>query len=956
MKYFLTILTIIFAINTHAQDWTLEAEDDNTTFNSKDGIVTLTSPKGATLWYNKCMSGNTIIEYEARIVPDKRFKDDKGNIRISDLNCFWMADKCGGYGGKFTNNYALQMYYMGYGGNWNRTTRFRRYNGDARGVTQEEFRPRILKEYTDEAHLLKPNHWYKIRLEQQDGHARYFIDGECLVDYVDPQPLTKGYFGFRTTFAKAQLRNFKYTCDSDEEKPITLKWIGKKGKGIVTFGVPFSKGEKNDDVFTLTTDKGVELVHENWRLASWDDGSAKWQGFCAYVPEGCDSLLLELSKPTKTSRLKYVPVTYKIAPFMHGDWTKNTPFYVTLNNEECPVLSHSIESEGKVRTVHKFTGKNFIIRTYQYKGSKEVKLVHTLLVDSTLNHDGLSELSIHFKLPMHGKPYERFVDFDGKEMSVQPLVARRSINLKTMDSITQSMLTHIAQWDGFRLSQLSPNGYSVRKRAASVSPWIGTKEGTRHDGRITVGDSTLSTTFRLNDFWQSYPSTLQVDNARSDTAIVTISLYSPEAEPYSFEHYDTIAHTLEAAYEDVQPGLSTALGIGRTSTIYINESSATHSPILPTPEYLHSRRAFGIWSLPTIENERDSLIESSLNNIMSFYDKEIERNGWYGFFNYGDVMHAYDEFRDEWRYDVGGFAWDNTELGTPAMLWYQFLRTGDAKVWKMAEAMTRHCSEVDTYHFGPHAGLGSRHNVTHWGCGAKESRVSEAWWNRFYYYLSGGDERTGDIMDEVVESDTLLYTLDPMRLAEPRSMYPCTAPARLRLGPDWLGYASNWYTAWERHGNTQCKDKIMAGMQSIAGFRHGFFEGPKALGYNPATGVITNETDSTIQNTNHLMTIMGGFELVNELEMSIPNDGFYQAWLNHASLYKKKALEISKNKFLIPRLNAYAGWRLGKDSLKQEAWDDLLLHIPLKNTRQIWTNDCATWTLDAIFLKETINK
>ena len=53
-------------------------------------------------------------------------------------------------------------------------------------------------------------------------------------------------------------------------------------------------------------------------------------------------------------------------------------------------------------------------------------------------------------------------------------------------------------------------------------------------------------------------------------------------------------------------------------------------------------------------------------------------------------------------------------------------------IWRMAEAMTRHCSEVDTYHIGRLAPLGSRHNVTHWGCGAKEARISQAAFDRFY--------------------------------------------------------------------------------------------------------------------------------------------------------------------------------------------------------------------------------
>lgn len=51
---------------------------------------------------------------------------------------------------------------------------------------------------------------------------------------------------------------------------------------------------------------------------------------------------------------------------------------------------------------------------------------------------------------------------------------------------------------------------------------------------------------------------------------------------------------------------------------------------------------------------------------------------------------------------------------------YSFLRTGAPEIFRMAAAMTRHTSEVDLYHMGEYAGLGSRHNVVHWGCGCKE--------------------------------------------------------------------------------------------------------------------------------------------------------------------------------------------------------------------------------------------
>ncbi|MBQ9284879.1 MAG: hypothetical protein IJ209_01145, partial [Bacteroidaceae bacterium] len=95
--------------------------------------------------------------------------------------------------------------YLGFGGNGNTTTRFRRYEGDTLAVADASRRPAILREYTDKAHLLRPNHWYAIRLEvtPKPGGARvrYTIDDETFADYLDPNPLLRGWFAFRTTWS-----------------------------------------------------------------------------------------------------------------------------------------------------------------------------------------------------------------------------------------------------------------------------------------------------------------------------------------------------------------------------------------------------------------------------------------------------------------------------------------------------------------------------------------------------------------------------------------------------------------------------------------------------------------------------------------------------------------------------------------------------------------------------------
>ena len=85
-------------------------------------------------------------------------------------------------------------------------------------------------------------------------------------------------------------------------------------------------------------------------------------------------------------------------------------------------------------------------------------------------------------------------------------------------------------------------------------------------------------------------------------------------------------------------------------------------------------------------------------------------------------------------------------------LWYSFLQTGRADLWRMAVAMSRHTTECDVYHLGLMARLGSRHNVSHWGCGAKEARIEPSGVEPFLL-LSTTDERSGDPMTEVRDAE-----------------------------------------------------------------------------------------------------------------------------------------------------------------------------------------------------------
>ncbi len=746
-------------------------------------------------------------------------------------------------------------------------------------------------------------------------------------------------------------------------------------------------------------------------------------GFSAYIPKSgdtiIDSLLLD---GTKVAAGGFLVCTTQDQPYSGG--LQNISF---TDFQSC-IKSASVERAGRVRAVVKVEGffrptrpqvataaanpeqefLPFTVRLYFYAGSEQVRMVHTLIYNGDQNRDFIRSLGVRFEVPMREQAYNRHVAFATQDggvwaESVQPLNGRRILTKGTdmsfetrqvageripepdyFDAKGQDLLHHWARWNTFRLAQLSDQGYTITKRAHTNNQWIGTHTGQRAAGYVFAGDVSGGLGVSVKDFWESYPASLQVDSATHDTALLTAYLWSPEGGAMDLRHYDNIAHDLNASYEDVQEGMSTPYGIARTSVLTITperafpgkvavaqraSQQADDAPLVCTPEYLHSRRAFGVWSLPDSTNERRAAVERLLTGYLDFYKQAVDERHWYGFWNYGDFMHGYDPVRHEWKYDVGGFAWDNTELGSISWLWYSFLRTARPDVWRMAEAMTRHTSEVDVYHIGPFAGLGSRHNVSHWGCGAKEARISQAAWNRFYYYLTT-DERTGDLMTAVKDADQMLYTIDPMRLALPREKYPCTAPARLRIGPDWIAYAGNWLTEYERTRDKKYLKKIQAGMKSIAALPKGMFTGPGVLGYDPATGVLSYEGDTAITSTNHLQFIMGGFELMHEMLEMIPDKKFAACYLDHNARYHI----VTKNHFRISRLKGYAAAANHDKALANETWEGMWRYSgseqhyrfdpkpllppevpqPLTESVETTTNDCALWSLDAIYLQEVI--
>jgi len=743
-------------------------------------------------------------------------------------------------------------------------------------------------------------------------------------------------------------KNFILKNIMGEQKPVqsyplaywpdgSMKWIG-----FCT-----TASTKDGDVFNLEmSDKTNNFEIEN--KLSIDDNSD-------YIKINTGVMCCDISK-RGVSLIKEIKIGDRVVAengkliCTTEDKTKfKSEHIVKYADFESNIENVTIEKDGPVKAVVKIEGKHkalkgkrewlpFCVRLYFYAGVEKIKMVHTFIFDGDEHNDFISNLGLTFSVPLKEELQNRTVRFGGEDDGlwsepVKPLVGRggryisfpgtnndvystqiQGQRVPNRDELTprgQNFLDKWASWSDFRLNQLSADGFTVEKRTNSSSSWIPAGSGKRAGGLVFVGDISGGLAVGLKDFWQSYPASLEVENATSSVAEMKIWLWSPYAEPMDLRHYDTIAHGLNEVYEDVQPGFSTPVGVARTHEITLfpsaniptklitsNEMLESQKPplLVCNPQYLHSKKAFGIWSLQDRSTPFKKAIEDRLDRSIAFYQKAIEQNSWYGFWDYGDVMHSYDNVRHVWRYDLGGMAWDNSELGTDMWLWYSFLRTGREDIFWMAEAMTRHTGEVDVYHLGKFAGLGSRHNVRHWGGGAKEARISQAAFRRFMYYLTT-DERVGDIMHEVADVDyKTAVEFDAMRLASPKTAEQEKYQGRVRLGPDWFALVSNWATEWERTGDTIYRNKIYAGMDCIAQMPMGIRSGKNILyGYDPETSKLYQLSDEA--GDHNLATIQGGAEIIFELNEYVGHAGWLDKWLQYCRLTRApKEVLLKDNK------------------------------------------------------------
>lgn len=686
--------------------------------------------------------------------------------------------------------------------------------------------------------------------------------------------------------------------------------------------------------------------------------------------------------------------------------------------EECGELMTVIRYEGCHVNREGVKKIPFIIRMTVGAELEDIHFVHTFLYDGDENRDYLNGIGIASEVAMQGELYNRHVKFMGDHgIFHEELVALRSWRPRvpqhiyeaqsagqelkltgTEKDIADQVLAATPYWSAYRLCQDSASHYSIQKKIADDNCcYIDCLHGMRTQGGAAFGSENGSITMSIRDFWQKYPTGYEWKNLDKDWAQAIMWFWSPQAQAMDFRHYANRGYN-QVCYEGYDYKGADPVGIACTNECTIRLSGKmipsdqdiedfchyVDKPALyvGTPQFYHDMRAFGYWSLPSYNSEMEQWLEEQLKTAADFYLQEVDQRGWYGMFNYGDFMHTYDAQRHQWRYDMGGYAWDNTELVPTLWLWLYFMRSGREDVFTLAEKLSRHASEIDVYHFGKYKGLGSRHNVRHWGCPCKEARIAMAAHHRFLYYLTG-DRRLEDIFDELKDNELSFFNKDP--LGDFYDKQNMTYPSHARSGPDWSSLCSNWMTCWERTGNTKYRDKITVGLEDIKKAPLQLISGPD-FEFDPSTCHLRYIGERTTGGS-HLQVCMGAPQVWLELADLLEDETFHKMLADLGRFYylpREQQIEeshgiIGDREFTLPFMSAALGaygamygknvwladrtWQIllqtmihegNHDGFRIQYLKDCGNQAKLAEIPWISTNFAAQWCLNVIMVLEFI--
>lgn len=564
-------------------------------------------------------------------------------------------------------------------------------------------------------------------------------------------------------------------------------------------GVPVVRGAlKQGGWFSLTNRQGRSFDLEGKPAAYWPDGSIKWLHLCglADIEGGADNYFTLTPRPLRPAgllvqadaqrvRIRGGVIDVDVAADQDNLLSASRPGRKPQALLKAPGLSACLTYVGPdggnprrhklsladavpevvvatanrvvVRLGGRFLGRHgrcvseLILFIEVFRQSPEIRIEPVWIYLGDSRKDLVESLTVTAHVPLNSRTCA-YTFSDERGQGFRDVIRR-------MDPAA----VHPPRWPVARQLQLGSGYYRTEKRTfRDNAGWLKAMEGGRSQGWCHVEDGRLGVTAAMRYFWQEYPHSLEID---CDAGTLEFGLVPSGAKPLDLRRYSPIVGSkYEYGRGPSQYKTHEARGVAKAHELMLRFGAAGEAPAeiaarglffssparpMVTPSYLAASKVLGY--VAAADSPRDKRVQRTIKQIMDFAYAEREYRKWYGLVDFGDAVSDFVSDEDRWDYDNGGHAWVNTESLPDYGFWVTALRCSRADWLEYAVTMSRHNRDLDTYHRGPLAGLGTRHNTNHWGCMDKEWRVSMPLVRRLHYYTTA-DPWTAEYIRETVEA------------------------------------------------------------------------------------------------------------------------------------------------------------------------------------------------------------
>ncbi|MEX0648525.1 MAG: hypothetical protein WD139_12125 [Balneolaceae bacterium] len=218
------------------------------------------------------------------------------------------------------------------------------------------------------------------------------------------------------------------------------------------------------------------------------------------------------------------------------------------------------------------------------------------------------------------------------------------------------------------------------------------EEGEKAEGWMDLSDEKWGVTIGLRNMMEEYPGELTAD---LDKNLMHAYTWTPNEEPMSFERASTrpdggmVGNFAQGITKTTEMVLHFHDGADDAEKIRRDAQFVLNPPVAHASDNWYGKS--GVYGTFASADNSHPALERSMQYKFDWMLFNRDWEPWYGMFDFGDVKNYY--FNNTWG------QWANNEPAQDFMWWMNFMRTGDADSYKMAQAASRHTMDVDNTHW-----------------------------------------------------------------------------------------------------------------------------------------------------------------------------------------------------------------------------------------------------------------